>query len=326
MNYSNKIKSSEADLIKKIAKRIRIPSKLPSEFIGIGDDCSAFKISENRYALFTTDISIENKHFVISKFTPLEIGFKAMISNISDISAMGGYPICAFVSLGIPDNISEDFILKLYDGMNKALPANCVISGGDVSKSNELIISITIYGESRKQPILRQGALVGDNIYVTGSLGGSKAGLDFILDKSKFSSQFNILLERHKLPPNRSNMVDTLFRNYEITSMIDISDGLLLDLSRIAEKSKCGFILYPNEIKPHKKLKEYCKKFKYDINEYLLYSGEEYELLFTGKAKKAHPDINKIGSIIEDGFFLSVNDSIISANISGFDHFSQKIL
>jgi thiamine-monophosphate kinase len=117
-------------------------------------------------------------------------------------------------------------------------------------------------------------------------------------------------------------MIDILSQNYEITSMIDISDGLLLDLSRIAERSKCGFILYPNEIKPHKKLKEYCKKFKYDINEYVLHSGEEYELLFTGKAKKEHSNINKIGAIIEDGFFLNINETIITANISGFDHFS----
>ena len=321
MSSNNKIKS-ETDLIKKIANRVKLPSRLPSEFIGIGDDCATFKISENKYALFTTDICIENRHFIISKSSPLEIGYKAMVSNISDIFAMGGYPICVFISLGISNAISENFILKLYDGMNKALkPTNCVISGGDISKSTELIINITVYGESHKKPITRQGALVGDDIFVTGSLGGSKAGLDFALGQTKFSAEFSTLLKRHNYPPNRSNMVDILSKNYEITSMIDVSDGLLLDLSRIAEKSKCGFILYPNEIKPHKKLKEYCKKFKHDINEYTLYSGEEYELLFTGKAKTKHSNINKIGTIIEDGFFLYVNDNIIPANVLGFDHF-----
>ena len=324
VNQNNKIKS-ENDLIKKIAKRVKMPSNLPDEFVGIGDDCSVFKISKGRYALFTTDISIENRHFIIDKSSPIEIGYKAMVSNISDISAMGGYPICAFVSLGITADTNENFILKLYDGMNKALKStNCVISGGDTSKSNELIISIAIYGESHKKPIMRQGASVGDNIYVTGSLGGSKAGLDFVLGKNKYSSKFSELLERHNYPPNRNNMVDILSKNYDVTSMIDISDGLLLDLSRITEKSKCGFILYPNEIKPHKKLKEYCKKFKYDINEYTLYSGEEYELLFTGKEKNEkikHPNINKIGTIIEDGFFLYVNDTIIPTNALGFDHF-----
>jgi thiamine-monophosphate kinase len=321
----NKIKS-ETDLIEKIAKRIKTPPHLPNEFVGIGDDCSFFKISENRYALFTTDISIENRHFIISKSSPLEIGYKAMISNVSDISAMGGRPICAFISLGITGGINainEDFILKLYDGMNKALqPTNCIISGGDISKSNELIISITIYGESHRHPIMRHGALAGDNIYVTGSLGGAKAGLDFVLENSKFSPEFNVLLKRHNCPPNRNNMVDILCENYEVTSMIDISDGLLLDLSRIAEKSKCGFILYPNKIKPHKKLKEYCKKFKYDINEYTLYSGEEYELLFTGKAKIEHPDITQIGVITKDGFFLNIDDKLIPTDVRGFDHFS----
>jgi thiamine-monophosphate kinase len=103
--------------------------------------------------------------------------------------------------------------------------------------------------------------------------------------------------------------------------MIDISDGLLLDLSRIAEKSKCGFVLYPNKIKPHKKLKEYCKKFNYGINEYTLHSGEEYELLFTGKAKTEQLNVTQIGTIIEDGFFLNINDEVIPTNVLGFDHF-----
>ncbi|MCP4134458.1 MAG: thiamine-phosphate kinase [bacterium] len=293
----------------------------------IGDDCAVFRIGPDRYGIFTTDISIESTHFIIGKSSPQNIGYKAMSANISDIAAMGGKSRFAFVSLGVPPHIEEEFILSLYNGMLEAAgSAGTVISGGDTSRSRELVLNIALYGEvSGRKPVLRDGAQTGDTIYLTGTTGDSMAGLELVMEENKdLHKEFRSLIEKHTRPTARFSMVDFILKNYSPTSMIDISDGLLSDLGHIAEKSGKGFLLNKEKLPVSEDLKKYSLLFNKDPYKFVLESGEEYELLFTSSKKAALESgvpITSIGTITDSGFSLSINGIKKDIAIRGFDHF-----
>ncbi len=318
----------EKDLIKKIEVIASRGAEIPGLLTGIGDDCAVYSLGPDRYGLFTTDISIENQHFLLSKSTPRDIGYKAMVSNISDISAMGGHPLLAFVSLGIPEAMSEESVLGLYEGMTAAASScGCAISGGDLSKSEVLVLNIALYGEKNgESPLKRSGARPGDSIFVTGTLGSSMAGLDVILERTAFSPMIHpVLLDRHNCPPVRSGMVENILNTFKPTSMIDISDGLLSDLGHICCSSKTGFVIEAESIPVLPELTAHCRNIHADPAVYALNSGEEYELLFTSNEKDAQAEgISRIGTVTETGYILLKDGNKIEVvNPRGFDHFRK---
>ena len=262
---------SEIDLIKRLSKSFRLDR---SVIKGSGDDTAVIRWTKGKYLLFTCDMVVENVHFDLSSAAPFQIGWKALGRNISDIAAMGGVPRHAVVSLGI----SPALDISVADGICKGIKViadkfGVNIVGGDMAKSKKIVIDIALLGEvEKKKLVLRSGAKQGDAILVTGTLGGSIKGkhLNFI---PRVSEARNIL------------------KRFKINSMIDISDGLVLDLNRILKASSVGACIYEDAIPVSKDALSVKNA---------LYDGEDYELLFTMNAKDAAKTPFKIiGKIVD---------------------------
>lgn len=312
---------SEFKLIESIKKKVNSVQAGSERIYGIGDDCAVYRISDSRFGLFSTDISVENVHFDL-QYTPLfDVGYRSMSANISDIYAMGGRPVLALVSLGIPPNFSAEMISELYDGiLSCAVKYGTAISGGDTSKASELVVNISIYGET-SSPVYRNNAGAGERIYLTGNTGLSQLGLEILrngLDRDKFPMS----VEKHLKPEPCGSLIDTILHRYSPSSMIDISDGLLVDLGHICAMSGRGFELYADKIPVHGELADFCAGKKISVTDYSLYSGEEYELLFSTKKEIADDEhITYIGNITENGYYMVSDNSRRPLELKGYDHF-----
>lgn len=280
-------KLGEFGLIERIKKWVK---NSPEVFKGIGDDCAVLKFDRTRYMLYCCDMLIENVDFTY-RARPYLIGRKAVGSSISDIAAKGGIPKYALVALGIPKDKSYKFIRDLYRGINYwAKRYKIDIVGGDISRSERLVIDISMIGlVEKKNLILRGGAKINDIIFLTGKLGDLG---------SKKQFYFKPCLEEARY----------LVRNYRINSMIDISDGLALDLSHILKESNVGAVIYEKLIPVSKSGCEIKTA---------LSKGEEFELLFSVAPKEAKRLINAkkkiytaIGQIVDRryGFRLITQD------------------
>lgn len=313
--------NSEFSLIDSIKERVNRTQELSGKIFGIGDDCAVYRITDNRYGLFSTDISIENVHFDLSYTSLFNAGYRSMTANISDIFAMGGKPVLALVSLGIPPHFTSPMIAELYDGMLAcAVKYGTFIAGGDTSKSAEFIVNISIYGET-SSPVYRKGAEPGDRIYITGNTGLSMLGLE-ILSRKIDRNEFPRSVEKHLRPEPCGELVDIILKEYKPTSMIDISDGLISDLGHICSANNCGFELYNDKIPADSEIFKFCMDKKLNISDYTLYSGEEYELLFTSKKDIIdNNQITCIGNITSDGYTLISEGSKSAIKINGYDHF-----
>lgn len=234
----------------------------PGVQIGPGDDCAVLEASANRPWLVTTDMLLEGRHFVLAEHGPRRIGRKAMAVNLSDIAAMGGKPIAAVVSVGLPVGAAESVGKELYRGMREAADAfDTAIAGGDTNTwTGGLVVSVTLMGEPGPQgPILRRGAKPGDWLFVTGPLGGSILGkhLDFT-------------------PRIRAGL--RLQQHAALHAMIDISDGLAADVFHICEESRCGAVLCAERI-PISGAARQIAAGRTPL-EHALHDGEDFELAF----------------------------------------------
>ncbi len=231
--------------------------QMPKEVLrGIGEDCAVIRLPKGDILLATADMLVEGKHFIRSRrSSAAQIGYKAIAVNVSDIAAMGGIPKYALVSLGLPRGISFLFLKKMYQGMRKICRTYGVtIVGGDTNASDTLTIAVTMFGYARKGMYLtRSGARIGDYIFVTGTLGGSFAGKHLSFTPRLAEAQY-------------------LASSGNVTSMIDISDGLALDLHRLAAESDKGAVIEEEKIPLNGK--------KISVTQ-ALSDGEDFELLFT---------------------------------------------
>lgn len=248
----------EIKLIKRLAKKIRPDASVVE---GIGDDAAVIRWTKDKYLLFTCDMLVEDVHFRLDSASPFQIGWKALARNMSDIAAMGGVARYALVSIALNPELSVSFCDALFKGIRILADRFGVnIIGGDTARSRKLMIDISLLGEvEKKNLVTRSGARTGDVILVTGALGGSIKGrhLNFIprLDEAR-----------------------KLVKGFKINSMIDISDGLALDLWRILDASSVGARIYQNTIPVSKDAASF---------ENALYDGEDFELLFTIAPKEA---------------------------------------
>ncbi|MFC1576107.1 thiamine-monophosphate kinase [Candidatus Omnitrophota bacterium] len=253
----------ELEFINYITKKFR--SKHPV-IEGIGDDAAVVEYTRDKYLLFTCDMIIEGTHFTKAA-KPREIGYKAIAVNISDIAAMGGTPKFALVSAGIPRAKGTKFLKEITKGAEGICKAFGVsIIGGDTNASSRTALSVTLIGEVRKKYVARRsGAKVGDLLFVTGALGeGKSKHLNFV---------------------PRVKVAKALVENFKISSMMDISDGLAMDLGRIAAKSKVGACVYESLIPLSKKSEPLPGA---------IFSGEDFELLFTASVAESRKIIKRM--------------------------------
>ncbi len=307
---------------------------------GIGDDCAVIDLSQEEALLVTTDVLVERVHFCLPQISPWQLGYKSLAVNLSDIAAMGGKARDAFISLGIPGEISVEFLEEFYSGMKTLASKYAVnILGGDTTLSkSDLFISITVTGTIKKARICyRSGATVGDAICVTGTLGDSAAGLEIITSREETTSKLSeCLVNAHLEPFPQIEEGQFLAESGVVTAMIDVSDGLSSDIRHICQQSNVGAILYESRIPLSESLKHYAARYNKDPLHFALAGGEDYCLLFTvnngffeGLARTYHKKFNAplfcIGEIVSGPEIILVkkNKEKIRMPSTGYDHFKS---
>ncbi len=304
-----------------LIERIKRKPKDSSILKGIGDDTAVIKI-ENKLLLITTDTLVEGDHFSLKYFTPEQVGMKAIEINVSDIGAMGGLPKYALVSLVLPKDTEVNTIERIYKGMRIAGNKHKLeIIGGNITHGKQLVIDIDMIGEVKKEDLcLRSQAKPGDFILTTGDLGSSTAGLNLFLKHIKGHQEVKL---KHLEPKAKYHKVKP-FLKY-INAMIDVSDGLASEVTRICEQSNVGAIIFKDNIPIKENTRKAAKEVKKDPTNYALYGGEDFELVFT----VSENNLNKVkgflvGEITKKKgvrIYEKGKEKIIKK--SGYDHFNR---
>jgi len=298
--------------------------------IDSGDDSAGWS-PHGTTELITTDTVVEDIHFTSESISWHDLGWKVLASNISDIASMGAYPSYAVVTLGLPPETEINDITELYTGMlSIANKYQVSIIGGDMVRSTQIFISITLTGTTSKEPLLRSTANAGDVIAVTGYLGGSAGGLRLIQQSVNVSqASQDYLLTAHRMPTPQVESGRVLV-DCDIRTAMDISDGLADDLSKLCLASEVSATIYLNKVPTHSLVKS---SFPETYIELALYGGEDYELLFTGNITA----VNEAIQLLPEGACIigEITDStpgVISlvgedgservATRQGWDHFT----
>ena len=298
--------------------RITRKSKDKSVLVGIGDDAAVVK-TEGLQVL-TTDCLVEGDHFRTDWFSAKQIGMKAIEINISDIAAMGAIPKYVLVSLALPKDLDVKFVEEMYQGMWESCDKYDIdIIGGNMTRSNQVVISITMIGEAdRRNLTLRSGAKPGDLIFVSGHLGNGKAGLRLFQENLKGFEK----VRKSYLEPKAQ--LDTALKIAPyINSMIDVSDGLAPEIRHICDESKCGAIIYKDKIPIDDEVRDVAKALDEDEYDYALFGGEDFELVYTvSKDNLGKVNGFLVGEITENKeALLSFKGKEKKLSESGYDHF-----
>lgn len=251
----------------------------------IGDDAAAFAVPDGERVLLTTDMLVEGVHFLRKAASAEELGAKALAVNLSDIAAMGGTAREAFVGLGVPADVSVDFLDGIYRGMRAlAREFEVNILGGDTTGSGrDLILSISVVGSvSEAEMLRRDGARPGDRIVATGPLGDSRAGLHLILNDIPAADDALAAVHAAHLRP-RPHLREGRFlaESGAARAAIDVSDGLSSDLGHILRESGVGARVFADALPISPALREFCARFDRDPVREALAGGEDYVLLAT---------------------------------------------
>ena len=322
------------------------PLRNASSLKGVGDDAAVIDHDGYR-TLVSVDMLIEGIHFDLT-YCPLKhLGYKAAVSNVSDIYAMNGTPTQIVIGLGVSNRFSAEALEELYSGIRLACERYHVdMVGGDTTSSKTgLVISITVIGMAKPEDIVyRSGAKKNDLLCVTGDLGGAYIGL-LILEREKVEFLANpnmqpklegleYVLERQLKPEARKDIVEQ-FKTLGIkpTSMIDISDGLASEILHLCKESGVGCQLYEEKIPLDPSTDRLAKEFQIVPSVAALSGGEDYELLFTIDQK----DYEKIQTLSADVSIIGyMNDNVgvaemvtpdlhvIPIKAQGWDHMKTR--
>jgi thiamine-monophosphate kinase len=295
----------------------------------IGDDCAVIRIPPDHDTLVTTDFSLEGVHFRRDLHPPDSVGHRCLTRGLSDIAAMGGEPVAAFLSLAAPKSLPQKWIDAFLDGLLRlAREFRVILAGGDIAESPEAVLAdIVVLGSvPRGRAILRSGARPGDSIYVTGQLGESAAVIKTMLSAQRLSGSMADYAA-HFFPVPRIAVGRSLRQHRIASAMIDISDGLSTDLDHICKESGVGAIVQAKAL-PIAELGRTSDRVDLDS---ALHGGEAYELLFTAPRAKQVPasiasvPLKKIGEIVrQTGMRLKNFDGKMQRLVpKGWQHFNH---
>jgi len=282
---------------------------LSGKWIGIGDDCCFIPPD----IVLTSDMMVEGVHFDLKYLTPEDVGCRATTACLSDLAAVGARPVGFMLSLGIKPDLDYSFFKAIFNGVAGALQeAGVRLLGGDLSRSSKLILSGFAIGRTRR-PVLRSGASPGDYIYLTGYTGLAEAGR-IVLKRGVSLKRYRESVKRHRRPYPQVKLGQKLKR--VASSMIDVSDGLLLDLSHLAEESQVGISIHHLPI--HPELIRLEQEFGIRAETLALSGGEDFELIFT--SKKRLRKFWRIGEVIsEEGIWFQGR----RIRPRGYEHFRR---
>jgi len=255
--------------------------------VGIGDDAAVLDLPSGYSAVLCSDLVAENAHFIRNLHPPDSIGYKAVAVNVSDIGAMGGVPMHFLISLALPGDLDFSWVEGFLDGVERACTDFGVsLVGGDTSSSDRIFVDVSMIGRVPEgRAVLRSGARAGDNIYITGTLGGSVLGLELL----KTGRAGDPSVTRHLYPQPRHRIGAAVADRAH--AMIDVSDGLSTDLSHILEESGVSARIYKDKLPAAAGAEE----------AHILHGGEEYELIIVGPDLPSEIEgirLTRIGEVI----------------------------
>jgi len=253
--------------------------------VGVGDDCAVVRGEGRELLLLTTDVMIDTVHFRRELIDPESLGEKLLRINISDIAAMGGEPREALLCSMLTADLDVSWVERLYRGLNQAAETFGVnIVGGDTSQSpHRLALVLTLTGRVDEGDLIcRSGGRPGDLLFVSGTLGGSDAGLAVLTGETVELSpgERDRLTARHLRPEPRLDLGQALAASGVVTAMTDLSDGLAVDLPNICRASGLAAELVTGELPIAPELGRFCRQRDISPQQFALKAGGDYELLF----------------------------------------------
>ena len=332
----------EFGLLRRIRRRVPAwPTTIP---IGIGDDAAVVRVAPHRDLIVTTDMFVESVDFDPAYGSFRQLGYKALAANLSDVAAMGGRPMAFLVGLAVPGRTSVRAVDEIYHGMlSLARRHRVALIGGDTSASPQgMLIAVTVLGEVEPgRAVTRSGARTGDRIYVTGTLGDARAGLE-ILKRQKRKKRLqppageSYLIRRHFFPAPRVAFGRLLGRRGWATAMIDLSDGLASDLRHLCEAGRVGARLESDRLPVSAALAAYARRLGRSAPDYALRGGEDFELLFAVREKNAAAveaaakrmalSVTPIGAIVPSRRGITVigkGGREVPLTMKGYEHFTH---
>jgi thiamine-monophosphate kinase len=327
----------EFDLIRRFLERSAAPG--PEVLVGPGDDCAV--IAAPRVAI-SVDLSMEGVHFRRDWLMPAEIGYRATAAALSDLAAMAAAPIGVLASLAVPPADLPETAVRIMDGVREAVEGcGGALLGGDLVRSTgPLVLDIVALG-SAARPALRSGALPGDEVWVTGELGGAAAAVTAWLGGGEPEPAARLAYAR---PRPRIHEASWLAEEGLLHALLDISDGIAGDLRHLAAASEVALLVDEQRIPVHP-----AAARTGDGLGLALTGGEDYELCFAAPAGAVESlvprfvarfglALTRIGEVLEGGtpledgavaqsgavFLRRASGAIERLESSGFDHFKGK--
>lgn len=306
---------SERKLIERIRRKLG-PQRGGRVVLGIGDDCAIFRQPGAREdLLFTTDLLIEDVHFLRHTHRAEDAGWKALARGLSDIAAMGGEPRFCLLSLALPEWADMAWVNAFYRGLLLlARRTRVILAGGDLARSASLTCDIVVCGSApRGKALRRDGARAGHGVYVSGRLGGSAMAL-----AQPPGARSATAWRRHLRPEPRLALGRFLRERLQVSAAMDLSDGLSIDLARLCEASHASASILAPPCFPGASLEQ------------SLHGGEDYELLFTVTPNTKVPGafegvpLTRIGSI-RSGVAGRVFLNGAPLEPLGYDHFRRRM-
>ncbi|HEV2351191.1 MAG TPA: thiamine-phosphate kinase [Terriglobia bacterium] len=338
--------ASESEFIRWLQRRTA--GRTSGVRLGIGDDAALVEPRPGGELILTSDLSIEGVHFLTRLHPPRAVGHRALARSLSDNAAMGGTPRYALISLAISRRTTQAWLKVFYAGLFALARRFAVtVVGGDTAVvSGATSVDVTAVGEVEKgKAILRSGARPGDQLFVSGRLGLSALGLRSLRARAKrardgknlfapglLGRYSSLAIQSHFYPEPRCQLGRFLGERNLATALIDLSDGLSSDLTRLCQASGVGARLWADSIPAPDQSLRHGLSGKQALH-LALHGGEDYELLFTVPARQARQipstyggvPLHHIGEIRRGKAILLElpGGKEITLRPAGYDHFKN---
>ena len=296
-----------------LARTTKHFKQVDSTLVGPGDDAAVISVSDSRFVV-TTDSMVEGRDFRQDYSSGFDIGYKAVSTNLADVAAMGAKPIALVVTLMVTPTTKiswlEDFAKGLQASLDDLSPSAGIV-GGDLALADQIVISVTAHGDLEgREPVLRSGARIGDELAVAGTLGKAACGLALLEhpDKSLAVSYPEFVsVQQRPTPP-----IQLAIAAHEATSMLDISDSLAMDANRLAKASGVSIRIHSSQLVGYQAVLEQAYQSILSRGEtlhspmnWVLYGGEDHGFLATFPKGSAPVGFRVIGEVVAGtGVFL----------------------
>jgi thiamine-monophosphate kinase len=306
--------TGEFGLIQRVTSRL---STAPTTLLGPGDDAALVSTPDSR-VVASADVLVEGRHFRCDWSSATDIGHRAAAANIADIAAMGAVATALLVTVCIPTDLDPRWLEQLADGLNaEAEVVGAAVVGGDLAASPVITISVTALGDlSGRAPVLRSGAQPGDMVALAGRVGPAAAGYTVL---SRGFRSPKVLVEAYRRPAV-PYWAGPAAAKLGATSMIDVSDGLLADVSHIAEASQVGIDIRRDAFEVSQAMRDASAALGVDPYNWILSGGDDHPMLATFPAGTTVPDEWRVIGRVLEGGGVTVDGRIPTGSL-GWDHF-----